>query len=295
MGLQLVVTNYGTAGSIVRGPNQNPNYGSGAYLEGRHQWGLILPSSARVSLVTYQTVIAVRYPDLVHIDSGEVSYGMFFSADPGQAGGFLPIVWDVPGTDMEAADAIKVVTCYLREKFEFGTDAADSLTVLHNRTNMVRVFGNSVTVKNSGGETRTRCVTSCAGSTAFLSVVAQTRRGFLSGGSARQTANLNDVEKDIQLEEAYARATVALTRARRLCVLLCPLNQKGPIGAATILGCLQYGLGYLQHSHLEMPLWRGFFLARCCLGQVPGGAPFSQRSEQATACTNRMQIKNWKP
>ena len=26
-----------------------------------------------------------------------------------------------------------------------------------------------------------------------------------------------------------------------------------------------------------------FFLARCCLGQVPGGAPFSQRSEQATA------------
>ena len=115
---------------------------------------------------------------------------------------------------------------------------------------MVRVFGNSVTVKNSGGETRTRCVTSCAGSAAFLSVAAQTRRGFLSGGSARQTANLNDVEKDIQLEEAYTRATVALTRARRLCVLLCPLDQKGPIGAATILGCLQYGLGYLQHSRM---------------------------------------------
>ena len=36
----------------------------------------------------------------------------------------------------------------------------------------------------------------------------------------------------------------------------------------------------------------GFFLALCCLGQVPGGAPFSQRSELATACTNRMQIKN---
>ena len=37
---------------------------------------------------------------------------------------------------------------------------------------------------------------------------------------------------------------------------------------------------------------RKVFLARCCLGQVPGGAPFSQRSEQATACTNRMQIRN---
>ena len=242
-------------GIMESGLSVASSLGEAAGLQGRHQWGLILPSSARVSLVIYQTVIAVRYPDLVHTDSGVVSYGMFFSADPGQAGGFLPIVWDVPGTEMEAADAIKVVTDYLRKRFRFGTDAADSLTVLHNRTNMVRVFGNSVTVKNSGGETRARCVTSCAGSTAFLSVVAQTRRGFLSGGSARQIANLNEVERAIQLEEAYARATVALTRVRRLCVLLCPLDQKGPIGAATILGCLQYGLGYLQRTHLEMPLW----------------------------------------
>ena len=108
-----------------------------------------------------------------------MSYGRFFSADVQQAGGFPPIVWDVPGADMEAADAISVVTEYLRSLFHFGSEAADSLTVLHNRTNMVRVVGNSVTVKNSSGETRTRCVTSCAGSTAF--VVAQTTRGFLSG------------------------------------------------------------------------------------------------------------------
>ena len=229
--------------------------GEAAGLQGRHQWGLILPSSARVSLLTYQTVVAVRYPGLVHTDQGIVSYGRFFTTDVTQAGGFLPIVWEVPGTDMEAADAVAVVTKYLRTLFEFGPDAAESLTVLHNRTNMVRVFGNSVTVKNSEGETRTRCVTSCAGSTSYLSVVAQTRRGFLSGGSASQTKNMTDQEKEIQLEEAYARATVALTRARRLCVLLCPLDQKGPIGAATILGCLQYGLGHLHFSNLAMPLW----------------------------------------
>ena len=49
----------------------------------------------------------------------------------------------------------------------------------------------------------------------------------------------------------------------------------------------------IREEHLIHP--KGdffFFLARCCLGQVPGGAPFSQRSEQATACTNRMQIRN---
>ena len=28
--------------------------------------------------------------------------------------------------------------------------------------------------------------------------------------------------------------------------------------------------------------WYIFFLARCCLGQVPGGAPFSQRSKLTT-------------
>ena len=45
--------------------------------------------------------------------------------------------------------------------------------------------------------------------------------------------------------------------------------------------------------HLCMRCERqGFFLARSCLGQVPGGAPFSQRSKLATACTSRMQIKN---
>ena len=125
--------------------------------------------------------------------------------------------------------------------------------------------------KKSGGETRTRCVTSCAGSTAFLSVVAQTRRGFLSRGSARQIANLNEVERAIQLEEAYARATVALTRARRLCVLLCPLDQKGPIG------CLQYGLGYLQRTHLEMPLWEESRML-----SAPSDATFMSRLHAST-------------
>ena len=46
------------------------------------------------------------------------------------------------------------------------------------------------------------------------------------------------------------------------------------------------------HPPQQIRPYQGFFLARCCLGQVPGGAPFSQRSEQATACTNRMQIRN---
>ena len=34
-----------------------------AGVAGKQRWALILPSSARVSLVTYTTVIAVRYPE----------------------------------------------------------------------------------------------------------------------------------------------------------------------------------------------------------------------------------------
>ena len=46
-------------------------------------------------------------------------------------------------------------------------------------------------------------------------------------------------EKEVlaQLEEAYARATVALTRAQKLCIIMGPLDMRG------LLGCLKYGAG----------------------------------------------------
>ncbi len=96
------------------------NIGDAAGLQGRHKWGLIWPSSARDSLVTYQTVIAVRYPGLVHIENGVVSYGTFFSTDVNQAGGFLPIVWDAPGSNMEVAEAVSLVIDCFRIIFRFG-------------------------------------------------------------------------------------------------------------------------------------------------------------------------------
>ena len=41
--------------------------------------------------------------------------------------------------------------------------------------------------------------------------------------------------------EAYARATVALTRAQQICFIMGPLDMRGLVGAATIIGCLKYG------------------------------------------------------
>ena len=54
---------------------------------------------------------------------------------------------------------------------------------------------------------------------------------------------LSENEVLAQLEEAYARATVALTRAAKLCIIMGPLDMRGLPGAATVIGCLKYGAG----------------------------------------------------
>ncbi len=79
--------------------------------------------------------------------------------------------------------------------------------------------------------------------TAHLVLLAQTRVGFLSGGRCKPFRNLPPDEQLAQREEAYARATVALTRAQKFCVIMGPLDMRGLMGAATVMGCLKYGAG----------------------------------------------------
>ena len=172
---------------------------------------------------------------------------------------------------MHAATDIGSAVDWLQSQVVLSSDENGCLAVLHNRNKMVATFGNSEWVTQSEGAVQSKSVTSCAGMTAHFVLLAQTKVGFLSGGRSRRMRELPEKEVLAQLEEAYARATVALTRAQKLCIIMGPLDMRGLLGAATVIV---------------------FFLARSCLGQVPGGAPFSQRSEQATACTNRMQIRN---
>ena len=96
-----------------------------------------------------------------------------------------------------------------------------------------------------------RSVTSCAGMTAKVTIIAQTRIGFLSG--LRRFAGGEEAEDayDVQREEAAARATVALTRAKELCVILGPLDMLGLVGAATVIGSLMYGVGLCWQQDLE--------------------------------------------
>ena len=63
---------------------------------GRQKWALILPSSARVSMVTYTAVIAVRYPELDNVLNDLVCFGNYLLGEQATSGGFLPIFWDAP-------------------------------------------------------------------------------------------------------------------------------------------------------------------------------------------------------
>ena len=52
-----------------------------AGLEGPHRWGIILPNSSRVSMLTYKAVVAVRYPELVVQAAGPIQIGHFVPHD----------------------------------------------------------------------------------------------------------------------------------------------------------------------------------------------------------------------
>ncbi len=99
---------------------------------------------------------------------------------------------------------------------------------------MVSTFGNSEWVTQSEGTVLSRSVTSCAGMRAHLVLLAETKVGFFSGWRSKPSHDLPPEEQQAQREEAYARATVALTRAQKLRLIMGPLDMRGLVGAATV-------------------------------------------------------------
>ena len=201
-------------------------------------------------------------------------------------GGFLPIFWDVPKSTMHAVSDIGALVEWLQEHIAFGQDSTENLAVLHNQNHMVHEVGLSAWVTQSKRQVISRSVTSCAGMTAYMVVVAQTKVGFLTGGRGEKFRNLPEEERRTQEEEAYARATVALTRARKMCVIFCPLDMKGLIGAATVMGSLMYGAGHcwngmvnmhLRHSSLDDCLSDDQFLSLFDHMDVPTGTMAQRR------------------
>ena len=81
-------------------------FAEAAGVSGRQKWGLVLSSSARVSQVTYQTVVGVRYPELVTYNGTQWQFGKYVQQESPLPGGFLPIFWDVPRANIHAVEDI---------------------------------------------------------------------------------------------------------------------------------------------------------------------------------------------
>ena len=193
--------------------------------------------------MTYTAVIAARYPELDNVQNGITCFGNYLLGAQSTHGGFLPVFWDAPAAYMHAATDIGSAVDWIQSQFKLTSDENGCLAVLHNRNKMVTTFGNSEWTTQSEGSVQSKSVTSCAGMTAHFVLLAQTKVGFLSGGRSKRMKELSHHEFLAQLEEAYARATVALTRARKLCIIMGPLDMRGLMRAATVIGCLKFGAG----------------------------------------------------
>ena len=207
-----------------RFPLQADTFSRAAGTAGKQKWSLILPSSARVSELTYVTIIGTRYPELDNLQNDVIQFGNYLQAEQCTRGGFLPIFWDAPYSYINASTDIGEVVDWITSKFVVAKEG--DLAVLHNRNKMVNAFATTERVAGPGGAIISRSVTSCAGMTAYLVLLAQTR-----GKSFHQ---LPPQEQAAQKEEAFARATVALTRAQQICFIMGPLDMRGLVGAATI-------------------------------------------------------------
>ena len=234
-------------------PLQADTFSCAAGTAGKQKWSLILPSSARVSELTYVTIIGARYPELDTVQNDIIQFGNYLQAEQCTRGGFLPIFWDAPYSYINASIDIGEVVDWITDKFVVANKG--DLAVLHNRNKMVNAFANTEWVSGSGGAIISRSVTSCAGMTACLVLLAQTRVGFLSGGRGKSFHQLPPQEQAAQREEAYARATVALTRAQEICFIMGPLDMRGLVGASTIIGCLKYGACFSGLDDQEDPVF----------------------------------------
>ena len=233
-----------------------------------------------VSELTYVTIIGTRYPELDQLHNDIIQFGNCLQAEQCTRGGFLPIFWDAPFSYINASTDIGEVVDWITDKFVVANKG--DLAVLHNRNKMVNAFTNTEWVSGSGGAVISRSVTSCAGMTAYLVLLAQTRVGFLSGGRGKSFHQLPPQEQAAQREEACARATVAPTRAQQICFIMGPLDMRGLVGAATIIGCLKYGASFCGQDDQDDPV----FLIRIKdedLLEAPDDAAFLQSLRHSCA------------
>ena len=173
-----------------------------------HAWGLMLPSSSRVSPVTYHAVVAVRYPDLCRLINDMWELGSFASGGlPDRPPGFQFVLWDTNAriNGLVATDLETLVSQVL-SPFPRNAGFADGLFVMTTATDHKNNLNRSVLKKDYARTLRVETIANSAGGTAQVAIAAEPSIGFLN---AKYCSNGSPTE---DTEDCLGRITVGLTR-----------------------------------------------------------------------------------
>ena len=196
-------------------------------------------------MLTYQAIVAVRYPELVLHEPNHIYIGHFVPHEATVAqGGFRTVLWNAP-KDLRAAVEDVVAFCtYLKNYYrDLQQGATSQLLVLCNRTAVHNLLLQHGFQSAWYGGLRVSTTSSAAGATARIAVIVQTGVGFLSGGRRDASAD--------EREDCYGRATVALTRAIEHTYIVSPLDMAGMIGMAQTIGVYHYGYFTLKGRDIQ--------------------------------------------
>ena len=137
-----------------------------------HAWGLMLPSSSRVSPVTYHAVVAVRYPDLCRQINGLWELGSFASGGlPDKPPGFQLVLWDTNAriNGLVATDLETLVSEVLTP-FPHNAGFADGLFIMTTATDHKNNLNRSVLKRDYVRTLRVETIANSAGGTCSVLV-----------------------------------------------------------------------------------------------------------------------------
>ena len=240
-----------------------------------HSWGLMLPSSSRVSPVTYHAVVAVRYPNLCRLVNEMWELGSFASGGlPDRPPGFQLVLWDTDSkiTGLVAAD-LETIVGHIIPDFSGNVEFADGLFVMTTATDHENNLNRSGLKRDNARQLRVETIANSAGGTAQVAIVAQPSTGFLNGRFYADKSPTEDTE------DRLGRITVGLTRSKSLTVLVSPLDMLGLMGSmAQVVATIAYGIRGLRRGETTWT-WPAFHndpvqenlgqLTRWSLNQAP--------------------------
>ena len=202
---------------------------------GDFNWHLMLPTSARVSPLTYSAVVATRYVALYSQQAGKWAIGTGGYKD--LPSGFQTVLW-YAGWNRKGPGCAYAVSSMLRTLLshqDWGQAANESLYIMCNNLEDVKTLDGDLLMKRHQGQVRCDTVASSASTTARVAAVIQRGGSFLSGSFVNKS----------WAEDAAGRSTVCLTRSISYTVLISSIEMMGMVGMAQVIGAKTYGVEIL--------------------------------------------------